>query len=144
MEKLRYFLAIVGVLSSTCYAIACQTCEGSSTNKKVNVGIDFRVDVDVCVDAGNIQGDFWSTQAVLYQYGSGNRAVIYQIANSDLSGVVQKGNNNEGYLNQFGSNQYGLIFQEGIQNIATVNQYLNFSKGIIIQIGNNNYGTIAQ
>jgi len=123
-----------------CPGDACQVSDPT----KVEFGLDFRVDVDVCVDAGNLMDDFWSTQAVIYQDGNSNTASITQNDVSQIAGIVQEGNHNTATTSQSAAYEYAFTYQGGNNNLATITQTLNNAAAIAIQLGNHNSATINQ
>jgi len=123
-----------------CPGDACQVSDPT----KVEFGLDFNVDVDVCVDAGNLIGDSWSTQAVIYQQGDQNIASITQNDVSQKAGIVQVGDSNTGTTSQSATNEYAFTYQGGDSNSATITQTLQNAAAIAIQVGNSNVATINQ
>jgi len=113
---------------------------------KIEVGYDLRIDIDVCVDAGNLMPrDFWSAQAVIYQSGSGNKAGIIQNDKSQIAGIIQEGNNDVAGIAQCGNNDYALILQYGgNNNKAGIIQSMSDATGIIVQTGSQNRAIISQ
>lgn len=144
MKKMTFLLISAGFFAVSGPSFACLNCEVHPVSRQIDFALNLMIDVDACIDAGNILGDFWSTQALVYQDGSGNVATISQVSGSDLSGIVQKGMNNLGHISQFASANYALIYQEGMQNQALIDQNLSFTRGIIIQLGYGNNGAIIQ
>jgi len=110
----------------------------------IEVGYDLKIDVDVCVDAGNLVGDFWSTEAVIYQDGQHNKATIDQNSVSQTAGIIQDGTHNSATISQTGNCDYALILQDGTHNTATITQNLAFADALIIQAGSHNSATINQ
>lgn len=144
MKQLKLLLIGLGIFAFANTSIACSNCEVYPVNKKIDLGLNLRIDVDSCIDAGNMIGDFWSTQAIVYQEGTGNTALISQVSVSDLSGIIQRGNSNLGHMNQVALANYGLIYQDGMQNQAYIEQNLNNARAVLIQLGSGNYGAILQ
>lgn len=148
MVRKALLAGVLGVVLASGSAFAtnlggCIGCEVSSP-KKVEFGLDLKVDVDVCVDAGNIMGDYWSTQALIYQEGNSNVAGITQAATSDRAGIVQKGDQNTGFVAQNAGNVYGFVYQEGNTNSASITQAQTQAAAAIFQVGTGNLGTINQ
>lgn len=111
---------------------------------KTEFGLNLNVDVDVCVDAGNIMGDFWSVEALIYQSGDENTASIAQSSVSQTAAVVQLGNLNQGYVTQLATNNYAFTYQAGNQNYASTYQTLQNAAATILQLGSGNVGSISQ
>jgi hypothetical protein len=126
--------------SGSCPGDACQV----SGAMNVDLGVNLKLDVDVCIDAGNTYDDFWSTQASIGQYGDENIASITQTSTSQLAGILQVGDENVAGISQNGNNEYAAIGQNGDGNTAYINQTLANAAAITIQWGNSNTAVINQ
>lgn len=155
MLKKALLAGVLGVFLATGAAFAGHSgggCSGDQCNishpYQLNFGLDFNIDVDVCVDAGNLIGchgdDCWSTQAVIYQEGEGNSAGISQVATNDLAGIIQVGDSNTATTTQNAANDYAFTVQGGSSNTATITQNLESASAIAIQLGTGNTATINQ
>lgn len=146
MFKKALVLGTLGVMLTS--GMGFCFCSGDSCQVndpvKTQFGLDLKVDVDVCVDAGNIMGDFWSVEAFIYQSGDGNVASIAQNSVSQTAAVIQLGNSNQGYTTQLATNNYALTYQAGSQNFAATYQTLQNAAATIIQLGSYNVGSISQ
>jgi hypothetical protein len=123
-----------------CPGDACQV----SGAMEVDLGVNLKLDVDVCIDAGNMYDDFWSTQASIGQYGDENIASITQSSTTQLAGILQVGEGNVAGINQSGAQEYAAIGQNGDFNTAYINQTLPNAAAITIQWGNSNIASISQ
>jgi len=123
-----------------CPGDACQV----SGAMDVNLGVNLKLDVDVCIDAGNLNDDYWSTQASIGQYGDENTASIYQTSTSQLAGILQVGDENVAGISQSGAHEYAAIGQNGDLNTAYITQTLQGAAAITIQWGNSNTAYISQ
>jgi len=123
-----------------CPGDACQV----SGAMEVDLGVNLKLDVDVCIDAGNMNDDFWSTQASIGQYGDENQAYITQSSTTQLTGILQVGEGNVAGISQTGNNEYAAIGQNGDLNTAYINQTLPNAAAITIQWGNSNIASISQ
>jgi len=145
-KKLALALGCLGFLVATtpvfgiCIGDVCHV----ENPKVIEVGYDLNIDVDVCVDAGNLVGDFWSTEAVIYQDGQHNEATIDQNSVSQTAGIIQDGTHNSATISQTRNCDYALILQDGTYNTATITQNLAFADALIIQAGSHNSATINQ
>jgi minor curlin subunit len=118
-------------------------CEVSGA-MDVELGVNITLDVDVCIDAGNMNDDNWSTQASIAQYGDENTASITQTSTSQLAGILQVGDGNKAGIGQTGNKEYAAIGQYGDLNTAYINQTLADAAAIVIQWGNSNTAYINQ
>lgn len=145
MFKKALLAGVLGVFLASGAAMAqCQDCCCVNNPETIEFGYNIKVDLDVCLDWGNLNDDFWSAQANIYQEGDGNIAGISQTDTSDLAGIVQIGYSNSGGISQSGSNEYALIGQFGSNNYASIYQTLNGAAAVIIQNGNGNSATVNQ
>jgi minor curlin subunit len=156
LKKLAVGLGCLGLLlGATTMSYAgpfgggCICCDDlCKVNKptEINVGYDLNIDIDVCVDAGNLGGDFWSAHAVIYQSGKDNKAKIEQGKTSEIAGIIQEGDNNRALIEQSGSYEYALILQtpHASKNKASITQSLDGATAIIVQAGMGNTATINQ
>lgn len=142
IKKLALGVVTLGLLFSassgwTCIGIG-DSCDVEDMTS-IEYGYDIKVDVDVCIDAGNLQGwfgdDFWSARAVILQDGGGNDAGITQRNSSQLAGIVQDGCFNDAWIDQYAANEYALIIQEGKGNDAGITQTMQNTAALIIQNG---------
>ena len=148
MLKKALLAGVLGIFlaSGAAFAVGCNpgdTCQVSNPHK-VEFGLDFKVDIDVCVDAGNLMGDYWSTQAGIYQAGEYNIAGISQSHHNQKAGIVQQGESNTGYIAQTKPNEYAFIYQGGESNFASISQSIEGAAAAIVQLGNGNVATITQ
>lgn len=122
----------------------CPGCEVSRP-EKVEFGLDLKIDVDVCVDAGNLcQGDdCWSAKAVVYQDGSHNTAYLTQ-RGPNTAGIFQDGNHNFGSITQTAIGGYALMYQDGTGNVGYITQVGFNPTALMIQQGNHNFASISQ
>jgi hypothetical protein len=126
--------------SGGCPGDACQV----SGAMDVELGLNITLDVDVCIDAGNMNDDYWSTQASIAQYGNENTASITQTHTTQLAGILQVGDGNVAGISQSGAQEYAAIGQYGDLNTAYINQTLPNAAAITIQWGNSNTAYISQ
>uniref|UniRef100_A0A7V5XFV1 Uncharacterized protein n=1 Tax=Thermodesulfobacterium geofontis TaxID=1295609 RepID=A0A7V5XFV1_9BACT len=148
LKKLALALGCLGFLVATtpvfgmCIGDMC----GVEDPKVIDVGYDLNIDVDVCVDAGNLLLDFWSAKAVIYQSGKHNEAKIKQTNTSQVAGIIQEGSWNEAKITQTASGDYALILQTpgSYGNDASIMQSLLSATAIIVQTGMWNDATITQ
>ena len=150
-KKLAVCLGCLGLLLGATTMSFAGVCSGDGCEvnnpTEINVGYDLNIDIDVCVDAGNLLfGDFWSAKAVIYQSGEYNKAKIEQRNTSETAGIIQEGDNNKARIEQWGNNEYALILQtpETIGNKASITQSLAGATAIIVQAGTGNAATINQ
>ena len=123
------------------------TCGVSGGVVDVVKGYNIKLDVDVCLDLGNIveKGDFYSTQATIYQEGNQNGAVISQNSNNQLAAIIQLGGGNYGEIAQTASQAaFAIEIQYGNSNVAYIIQGLESTSAGIIQQGNKNFASIVQ
>jgi hypothetical protein len=147
-KKLAVGLGCLGLLlgattmsfAGFCPGDACQV----SGAMEVDLGVNLKLDVDVCIDAGNMYDDFWSTQASIGQYGDENIASITQTSTSQLAGILQVGDKNVAGISQSGAHEYAAIGQNGDLNTAYITQTLQGAAAITIQWGNSNTAYISQ
>jgi hypothetical protein len=150
LKKLAVGLGCLGLLLGATTMSFAGGCPGDACQvdkpTKINVGYDLNIDIDVCVDAGNLLSDFWSAHAVIYQSGEDNKAKIRQINTSETAGIIQEGDNNKARIEQWGNNEYALILQtpDAIGNKASITQSLDGATAIIVQAGMGNTATINQ
>ena len=149
LKKLALALGCLGFLVATtpvfgmCIGDMC----GVEDPKVIDVGYDLNIDVDVCVDAGNLfPVDFWSAHAVIYQSGKHNEAKIKQTNTSQVAGIIQEGSWNEAKITQTASGDYALILQtpQSNHNQASITQTISDATGIIVQAGSHNVALISQ
>jgi len=148
LKKLALALGCLGFLVATtpvfgmCIGDMC----GVEDPKVIDVGYDLNIDVDVCVDAGNLLLDFWSAKAVIYQSGKHNEAKIKQTNTSQVAGIIQEGSWNEAKITQTASGDYALILQtpQSNHNQASITQTISDATGIIVQAGSHNVALISQ
>ena len=148
LKKLALALGCLGFLVATTPVFGCfgDKC-GVADPTVIDVGYDLNIDVDVCVDAGNLfPFDFWSAHAVIYQSGDNNYAKIKQSDTSEIAGIIQKGDSNTAKIYQSGWYDYALILQtpESCGNYAKIVQSLDGATGIIVQTGTSNTAKIYQ
>jgi hypothetical protein len=149
-KKLAVGLGCLGLLLGATTMSFAGVCSGDvckvDNPTEINVGYDLNIDIDVCVDAGNLLSDFWSAKAVIYQSGEYNKAKIEQSNTSEIAGIIQEGDNNKARIEQWGNNEYALILQtpEAIGNKASITQSLAGATAIIVQAGTGNAATINQ
>jgi len=137
------FLVATPVFADGCGYDKCYVPDPTS----IEVGYDLKIDVDVCVDAGNLMPrDFWSANAVIYQSGTGNDAEIKQNNTSQVAGIIQEGCWNDAEITQTGLYDYALILQTpgSYKNDASITQSLTDATAIIVQTGMWNDATITQ
>ena len=151
MLKKVVLTGVLGLLLTTGAAFAGGSgggCPGDSCEVddpiKIELGYDIKVDIDACIDFGNLDDDFYSIKAGIYQAGTGNIGGITQAATSDFAFIVQMGDYNQAYTTQNGQNQFAATFQSGSSNIATITQNLDGASAAIVQIGNSNSASITQ
>lgn len=124
----------------------CPGCEVSRPDK-LEFGLDLKIDIDVCVDAGNLMGcqgdDCWSAKAVVFQDGNHNKAFITQ-RGSNVAGIVQDGNHNFGSIYQNSFFGYALMYQDGTGNKGYITQFGFAPTALMIQKGSHNLATITQ
>ena len=147
LKKLALALGCLGFLVATTPVFGCfgDKC-GVAEPTEINVGYDLNIDVDVCVDAGNLLLDFWSAKAVIYQSGKHNEAKIKQTNTSQVAGIIQEGSWNEAKITQTASGDYALILQtpQSNHNQASITQTISDATGIIVQAGSHNVALISQ
>jgi len=148
LKKLALALGCLGFLVATTPVFGCfgDKC-GVADPTVIDVGYDLNIDVDVCVDAGNLfPFDFWSAHAVIYQSGKHNEAKIKQTNTSQVAGIIQEGSWNDAEITQSGANEYALILQTpgSYGNDASIMQSLLSATAIIVQTGMWNDATITQ
>lgn len=111
----------------------------------IEYGYDIKVDLDLCLDFGNLNDDFTSAQAVIYQEGMGNTAGITQNSDTQLAGIVQIGDSNIGYITQSQTDTFALEVQVGNSNEAYITQSgFAGATAVIGQFGDNNVASITQ
>ncbi len=140
------FLSVGGAYAGGSGGCSGDTC-GVSNPVQVQKGLDFKIDVDACVDAGNLmsqEGDIWSAQAVIYQEGNYNHGYISQTITSQQAGIVQVGNSDYANITQKAGNEYAFAYQGGSANTAGISQTLSNAAAIIMQSGNLNTAYINQ
>ena len=124
------------------------TCGVSGGVVDVVKGYNIKLDVDVCLDLGNIdkdKEDFYSTQATIYQEGNQNQAGISQNSNNQLAAIIQLGGGNYGEIAQTASQAaFAIEIQYGNSNVAYITQGLESTSAGIIQQGNGNSASIVQ
>lgn len=145
MLKKLILAGILGLLltAGAAFAGSSECCKVKDP-VEISLAYDINVDIDACLDFGNLNDDFYSVQAGIYQEGTGNIAGIAQSDTSDLAFIVQVGDYNQAYTTQYGTDQFAAIFQEGSYNIATITQNLESASAVILQLGNWNSASIAQ
>lgn len=146
MFKKILVLGTLGVMLTTGMGFCWCVGDSCQVNDPINTefGLNLKVDVDVCVDAGNMMNDFWSVEALIYQAGDQNAASIAQNSVSQTAAVIQLGNSNQGYTTQLATNNYALTYQAGSQNYASTYQTLQNAAATILQLGSGNVGSISQ
>jgi len=123
------------------------TCGVSGGVVDVVKGYNIKLDVDVCLDLGNIdKDDFYSTQATIYQEGNRNAAGISQNSDNQLAAIIQLGGGNYGEIAQTASQAdfAAIEIQYGNSNVAYIIQGLESTSAGIIQQGNKNFASIVQ
>jgi hypothetical protein len=125
------------------------TCNGDTcgVSDVVDVvkGYNIKLDVDVCLDLGNINtDDFYSTQATIYQEGDQNAARISQNSDNQLAAIIQLGDGNVGEITQTAASAFAIEIQHGNSNYASITQGLESTSAGIIQLGNGNSASIVQ
>ncbi len=157
MLKKALLAGVLGVFLASGAAFAGKGSGGGSgggcpgddckVNNPVSIeyGYDIKVDIDLCLDFGNLNDDFTSAQAVIYQQGIGNTAGISQNSDTQLAGIVQIGDTNTGYITQTQKDTFALEVQVGNSNQAYISQ-MGFAgaTAVIGQFGNGNYASISQ
>jgi minor curlin subunit len=150
-KKLAVGLGCLGLLlgaTTMSFANGAGGCPGDAckVSKAVDVdlGVNLKLDVDVCIDAGNLYDDHWSTQASIAQYGDVNSASITQTQTTQLAGILQVGDGNVAGISQSGAQEYAAIGQNGDLNTAYITQTLQNAAAITIQWGNSNIASISQ
>jgi hypothetical protein len=111
---------------------------------EISVAYDINVDIDACIDFGNLKDDFYSINGGIYQEGTGNIAGIAQSDTSNHAFIVQMGDYNWASTTQYGKDQFAATFQEGSYNSATITQSLNGASAVVLQLGNSNSASITQ
>jgi hypothetical protein len=148
LKKLAVGLGCLGLLLGATTMSFAGVCSGDACKVShamdVDLGVNLKLDVDVCIDAGNMYDDFWSTQASIGQYGDENTASITQTSTSQLAGILQVGDGNVAGIDQSGAQEYAAIGQYGDLNQAYITQTLQGAAAITIQWGNSNIASISQ
>jgi len=148
LKKLAVGLGCLGLLlgATTMSFAGCPGCDCCKVDDPISIkiGYDVIVDLDVCLDWGNLGDDSWSTQAVIYQVGESNTAEISQAYTNDLAGIIQVGNGNEATVSQQAESNYALVFQGGNTNYASVTQTLDQATATVLQFGNGNSAIVNQ
>jgi len=145
-KKLAVGLGCLGLLfgaTTMSYGCGDDHCKVDDPTP-IEIGYDVKVDLDVCLDWGNLDDDFWSTQAVIFQDGEGNTATINQTLTSQLAGIVQIGGGNEAFISQSAEENYALVFQGGNTNYASVTQTFDHATATVVQLGDGNSAIIIQ
>jgi hypothetical protein len=147
-KKLAVGLGCLGLLLGATTMSFARVCPGDACQvsgaMEVDLGVNLKLDVDVCIDAGNMYDDFWSTQASIGQYGDENQAYITQTLTTQLAGILQVGDENKAGISQSGAQEYAAIGQNGNLNTASITQTLQNAAAITIQWGNSNTAYISQ
>lgn len=145
MLKKLILAGILGLLltAGAAFAGSSECCKVKDP-VEISLAYDINVDIDACLDFGNLNDDSYSVQAGIYQEGTGNTAGIAQADTSDLAFIVQMGDYNWASTTQYGTDQFAATFQDGSYNSATINQYSNSASAVILQLGNLNSASIAQ
>ncbi|MCX8042288.1 MAG: hypothetical protein N3A56_07360 [Thermodesulfobacteriaceae bacterium] len=111
----------------------------------IHLGLDLKLDLDVCADFGNAKDDYYSAQAVILQAGEGNEATITQQVTNAQGIIIQVGNDNEAETTQSGAKDFAMTIQVGCLNEATIQQGQAGNMAAVIgQYGTSNVATITQ
>ncbi len=147
IKKLALGVACLGLLFSTTSGWGCNGDDICKVDKpkQIVVGYDIKVDLDICIDPGTLNDDYWDgVNAFILQNGKENYAVIDQPSTDNKAGIIQSGDSNEGYIYQEGKTEVALILQDGNHNYGYIWQGLEGANALIIQSGNKNTAEIYQ